>query len=152
MSSNDLSDTLSSSSSEDIATHMCYIIKSVNSPHVYIGYTVNFERRIRQHNREIKGGAKHTFKNYPYIPICVIKGFPDAYTAHSFEWHLQHSGHGRKRISSNMKSVLANLERVINNGGGSIRKDTRINWPSLQLCWHVDGHKIRHKMIKNIYY
>src|SRR5665647_220105 len=84
--------------------HTCYIIKSIESPYVYIGYTVDFERRLRQHNREIQGGAKHTARHYPFKPICVISGFPDnddGYMARSFEWHLQHtltrSKRGRSR-------------------------------------------------------
>src|SRR5437868_4503905 len=45
---------------------VCYIIKSINTPYVYIGYTIDFSRRIRQHNRELKGGAKKTGKYYPF--------------------------------------------------------------------------------------
>jgi predicted GIY-YIG superfamily endonuclease len=120
--------------------HTCYIIKSVNSTHVYIGYTVNFSRRIRQHNREIKGGAKRTSKYYPYEPVCIIEGFPNAYTAHSFEWHLQHLGHPRKRVRPNLTSVMRNLERVINYN----------TWPTLRLNWHTNL-KITHEHIENEY-
>lgn len=158
--------------------HMCYIIKSIDTPHVYIGYTVDFNRRLRQHNRKIKGGAKHTSKYYPYKPVCVIMGFPDQYTAHSFEWHLQHvpniptqspkttkSSYSKKsttyrrptrvrrqrpfkRVIPRLKNVLDNLERVINSKGGSKTKDTVMQWPHLKLNWFID-HKIKHKRITN---
>jgi GIY-YIG catalytic domain len=39
--------------------YYCYIIKQTNVVNslTYIGYTVNYKRRIRQHNCIIKGGA-----------------------------------------------------------------------------------------------
>lgn len=36
-----------------------YFIKSTNGS-TYIGATVNLDKRIRQHNKEIKGGATAT--------------------------------------------------------------------------------------------
>ena len=41
-----------------------YIIKGTNDNNktkFYIGFTNNLYRRIKQHNREIKGGAKATY-------------------------------------------------------------------------------------------
>jgi len=38
--------------------HFCYIIAS--GDRTYVGYTTNLIRRLRQHNSEIKGGAKRT--------------------------------------------------------------------------------------------
>ena len=159
-SSCDNNDEESNNESEDIQLknkHMCYIIKSIESPYVYIGYTVDFNRRFRQHNREIKGGAKHTARYYPFKPICVITGFPDdddGYMARSFEWHLQHtltkSKRGRRRrVSPRLKAILANLERVINSKGGSKTKDTLADWPDLYLHWYID-HKIKHKRVNNV--
>ena len=40
--------------------YLVYIIKSDNKS--YVGMTNNFDRRIRQHNKEIKGGARYTSK------------------------------------------------------------------------------------------
>ena len=55
-----------------------YILRSTNKAreNVYIGFTVNPERRIRQHNREIKGGARKTGRNksswWVYNAIYVL--------------------------------------------------------------------------------
>lgn len=38
--------------------HYCYMIASGSK--TYVGYTTNLTRRIRQHNSEIKGGARRT--------------------------------------------------------------------------------------------
>ena len=40
---------------ELVKSHSCYILYNQNGL-TYNGYTVNFKRRIRQHNGEIKGG------------------------------------------------------------------------------------------------
>lgn len=37
-----------------------YLLKNTNNNRTYVGITNNLERRIRQHNGEIKGGAKYT--------------------------------------------------------------------------------------------
>lgn len=44
--------------------HYCYILQQVepkgNKSLNYVGYTVNYNRRLRQHNGDIKGGARYT--------------------------------------------------------------------------------------------
>ena len=37
-----------------------YLLKNTHSKYTYLGVTNNSEKRIRQHNGEIKGGAKYT--------------------------------------------------------------------------------------------
>lgn len=64
---------------------------SLNKSSTYVGCTNNFERRIRQHNSEIKGGAKITTravaKGAIWVPLIFAKGFIDNHEALSFEWH-----------------------------------------------------------------
>jgi structure-specific endonuclease subunit SLX1 len=55
----------------------------------YIGFTTNPKRRLRQHNREIKGGAKRTARYYPWKFVCVIGGFTSKRKALQFEWMYQ---------------------------------------------------------------
>jgi predicted GIY-YIG superfamily endonuclease len=56
----------------------------------YIGATINLNRRLRQHNGEIKGGAKRTTmkvgQGEEWRRVCYVGGFPDWQAALQFEW------------------------------------------------------------------
>ena len=67
--------------------YLVYILKSDNKS--YVGMTNDFFRRIRQHNKEIKGGAKYTSKSNNWYPICIIDGFKDKKSACQCEWRLK---------------------------------------------------------------
>ena len=70
--------------------HHVYILKEINGKKTYVGYTNNLERRIRQHNGEIKGGAKYTQgKKWEYF--AHISNFPNKIIALQCEWKLKHS-------------------------------------------------------------
>lgn len=51
--------------------YYCYIIYSGNR--TYTGYTVDLKRRLRQHNQEIKGGARYTKcrENWKYLTVMT---------------------------------------------------------------------------------
>jgi len=73
-----------------IKRHYVYLLASTTSRRTYVGYTCNLERRLRQHNGEIKGGAKYTRYGRPWKMICYVDGFPDNTTALQFEWRMHH--------------------------------------------------------------
>ena len=75
-----------------INMYSVYILKSENKS--YVGMTNNFFRRIRQHNKEIKGGAKYTSKSDNWFPICIIDGFIDKKSACQCEWKIKRGGKG----------------------------------------------------------
>lgn len=64
------------------------LLSSDNS--TYVGATVDLERRLRQHNKEIKGGAVATsnkvMKGETWIRVAHVEGFPDWQSALQFEW------------------------------------------------------------------
>lgn len=108
-----------------VSTHSCYIIKSTVTNRIYIGYTVDFKRRLRQHNGEIVGGAKKTQKGRPWIAICLMEGFYEQSSAMRFEYRLQHC---KLRNKKNRLKEL--IQTVIENGDGVL------SWPELIITWY----------------
>jgi len=84
------------------------LVSSDNS--TYVGATVDLERRLRQHNKEIKGGAHATGikvnKGEIWERAAHVKGFPDWQSALQFEWRW-------KQISRKLPIKMFPLERRI---------------------------------------
>lgn len=59
----------------------------------YVGATVDLNHRLRQHNKELKGGAHATSakvaKGETWHRVCHIAGFPDWPAALQFEWRFK---------------------------------------------------------------
>ena len=59
----------------------------------YVGATVDLERRLRQHNKEIKGGAISTRAKVSngqiWVRVAHVENFPDWQAALQFEWRLK---------------------------------------------------------------
>jgi predicted GIY-YIG superfamily endonuclease len=74
----------------------------------YVGATVNLDRRLRQHNGEIAGGAIATTrlikKGETWKRICYVQGFPDWKSALQFEWRW-------KQLSRKLPKKMKPLER-----------------------------------------
>jgi predicted GIY-YIG superfamily endonuclease len=74
----------------------------------YVGATIDLEKRLRKHNKEIKGGAVATGtkvnKGETWIRACHVEGFPTWQAALQFEWRW-------KQISRKLPVNMIPLER-----------------------------------------
>ena len=86
-----------------------YLLVSTNG-NTYVGATVDLERRLRQHNKEIKGGAHATgikvAKGEIWERAAHVSGFPNWQAALQFEWRW-------KQISRKYSIKMNPLERRI---------------------------------------
>lgn len=66
-----------------------YLLESTSGA-TYVGATVDLDHRLRQHNKEIKGGAVATSAKVARGEIwrrhCHVSGFPTWQSALQFEW------------------------------------------------------------------
>lgn len=66
-----------------------YLLVSTNG-NTYVGATVDLERRLRQHNKELVGGAVATTRKVGqgehWVRAAHISGFPSWSAALQFEW------------------------------------------------------------------
>ena len=84
-----------------------YLLISSNGSS-YVGATVDLNRRLRQHNKEIKGGAHATGmkveKGETWTRAVHVSGFPDWSSALQFEWRW-------KQLTRKLSPKLVPLER-----------------------------------------
>jgi predicted GIY-YIG superfamily endonuclease len=89
----------------------------------YVGATLDLARRLRQHNGEIKGGAKYTRLGAKgsWAVVFTVQGFREQREALQFEWALKHkvpaSGTGAAADGGDMHTVPASGTGAAADGG-----------------------------------
>tara|TARA_X000000950_G_C13883882_1_gene648049 strand:- start:216 stop:632 length:417 start_codon:yes stop_codon:yes gene_type:complete len=72
-----------------MSKYFVYLLESTNHA-TYVGATIDLDHRLRQHNGEIKGGARATTmkvkKGETWKRVCYIEGFPTWSECLRFEW------------------------------------------------------------------
>ena len=85
-----------------------YLLLSSDNMSSYVGATIDVDHRLRQHNKEIKGGAYATAikvnQGLSWRRVCYIKNFPDWKSALQFEWRW-------KQLTRKLPSKMFPLER-----------------------------------------
>lgn len=76
-----------------MSKYWCYILYNTDEKYknyTYCGFTINPTHRLKQHNGEIKGGAKATRNKGHWEFLFLITGFETKKNALSCEWKLKH--------------------------------------------------------------
>ena len=75
-----------------------------------MGVTPDLDRRLRQHNGELAGGARATAGRI-WERICHVRGFPDHRAALQFEWRWKQVS--RRLVGSPLKRRLEALQMLL---------------------------------------
>lgn len=90
-----------------MSSFFVYLLESTNKS-TYVGATIDIDRRLRQHNKEISGGAVATgmkvAKGETWRRHCYVSGFPTWQAALQFEWRW-------KQLSRKLPQAMNPLER-----------------------------------------
>ena len=92
-----------------------YFIQSSNGS-TYIGATVDLDKRIRQHNKEIKGGATATSikvnSGEVWSYVCYVENFPSWNEALKFEWRWKQISRQIQKSNPSQKPIDRRLEAL----------------------------------------
>jgi predicted GIY-YIG superfamily endonuclease len=91
-------------------SYACYCLVSETGS-TYVGFSVDVDRRLRQHNCELKGGARATHGK-TWKRICTVLGFPTQQSALQFEWkwkHLTRRTNGATAVERRCKALTSLL-------------------------------------------
>lgn len=113
-----------------------YLLESSDNA-TYVGATVDLEKRLRQHNKEIKGGAVATSmkvaKGETWRRVCYVENFPSWSAALQFEWAWKFQSRKLPQrmfpLDRRKKALdtLLNLERPTSKAMAYTEWDTPIN-------------------------
>jgi predicted GIY-YIG superfamily endonuclease len=87
----------------------CYILYTADLRQTYIGATVDPDRRLRQHNQELVGGARRT-KGNQWKRALYVGGFPDWEATLQFEWSWKRHGRGKYGLAGKIGALLNLLQ------------------------------------------
>ena len=116
-------------------SYVYLLLATPNRNATYVGATVDLERRLRQHNKEIKGGAVATstrvIKGDTWIRAAYVQGFPDWQAALQFEWRWKQLS---RKLSTKMDPLtkrMTALKELLNLERPTTKAKAYSEWPTL---------------------
>ena len=95
----------------------CYLLYT-DSGNTYVGATKDVNKRLRQHNKEITGGARATSiqvqKGFIWKRACYISNIPEWRSTLQIEWKWKHLGRTEFRgVRNPIKRRLHSLKKLL---------------------------------------
>ena len=130
-----------------------YILESSDCKATYVGATVDLNHRLRQHNKELVGGAHATSvkvaQGCSWNRICFVQGFPDWPAALQFEWRLKQlsrkllkcendskSGPSKNKNNKPIERRIQALHQLLSLDKPTTKAIPYSNWPSPpEIVW-----------------
>lgn len=110
-----------------------YLLVSTSGA-TYVGATVNLDRRLRQHNKEIKGGAHATSakvgKGETWTRACHVSGFPDWPAALQFEWRWKQLSRKLPVSMNPLERRIRALKQLLSLDKPTTKASAYTEWPS----------------------
>jgi predicted GIY-YIG superfamily endonuclease len=110
-----------------------YLLVSTNGA-TYVGATIDLDRRLRQHNKEIKGGAHATSIKVSQGEIWTraahVSGFPDWQAALQFEWRWKQLSRKLPIKMQPLERRLKALKQLLKLSQSTSKAIPYIEWPS----------------------
>jgi predicted GIY-YIG superfamily endonuclease len=90
----------------------CYLLATNDggSQKTYVGVTPDLDRRLKQHNGLLSGGAKATHGRQ-WERICHVAGFPDHTSVLQFEWRWKQLS--RKLLGTPLERRFKALQELL---------------------------------------
>ena len=111
----------------------------------YIGATVNLERRLRQHNKELVGGAQITSRKVlagqSWTCYCYVEGFPTWQSCLQFEWRWKQLS--RKLSTSPLEKRKSALSTLLSLERSTTKAIPYAEWPSLPRIVYPETEKLK---------
>lgn len=97
----------------------CYLLVTIEEPmFTYVGASTDVDRRLRQHNSLLTGGARKTtsictHRGGPsWKRVCHVTGFTDKIQALRFEWWWKHVSR-KEKIGDPLKKRIIALQKLL---------------------------------------
>ena len=121
-----------------------YLLVAYNSNNrvvgTYVGATVDVDKRLRQHNKEIKGGAHATGMRVSQGCIwkrhCYIAGFPSWNAALQFEWRWKQLTRKQNPSMPPVERRMKALDALLSLERSTSKAIPFLEWPNLpEIIW-----------------
>jgi len=119
----------------------------------YIGATIDLDRRLKQHNRELAGGARVTsmqvLKGEKWERICHVNNFPDWNTCLQFEWRWKQLSRKYSLKMDPLERRLRALKELLALDKPTTKAITYSEWPvPPEIMFEKEGIKEKYDTLQ----